>query len=93
MIIEGLLNIVKGFLLLIMSPLHFPALPSGLLTLIHAEQFQNAVFSGVSIMAGYTHFSFLSGLFLFVMQLHVIEMLYKWICWVLRKIPIFNVRG
>lgn len=93
MIIEAILNLVKGFLLLIMSPLDFPSLPSGLLSFIHAEQFANSVFSGVSILAGYTHFSFLSGLFLFVMYLHVIELLYKWICWVLRKIPILNVRG
>lgn len=93
MIIEGILSVVKGFLLLIMSPLDFPSLPQGLLTFIHAEQFANAVFSGVSILAGYTHFVFLSGLFLFVMYLHVMELVYKWICWVLRKIPLINVRG
>lgn len=93
MIVEGILTVVKGFLLLIMSPLNFPSLPEGLLSFIHAEQFGNAVFSGVSILAGYTHFSFLSGLFLFVMYLHVMELVYKWICWVLRKIPLLNVRG
>ena len=93
MILEAILTAVKAFLLLIMSPLNFPSLPEGLLTFVHAEQFANAVFSGVSILAGYTHFAFLSGLFLFVMYLHVIELLYKWICWVLRKIPILNVRG
>ena len=93
MIIEGILSVVKAFLLLIMSPLDFPSLPQGLLTFIHAQQFQNAVFSGVSILAGYTHFALLSGLFLFVMYLHVIELVYKWVCWILRKIPILNVRG
>lgn len=93
MIIEGILSVVKAFLLLIMSPLDFPDLPEGLLTFIYAEQFSNAVFSGVSILAGYTHFQFLCGLFLFVMYLHVMELVYKWICWVLRKIPILNVRG
>ena len=93
MILEALLSIVKAFLILIMSPINFPSLPEGLLTVLHDLKFSQAIASGLSIIACYTHFAFLSGLFLTIMVFRTLEFLYKWICWVLRKIPILNVRG
>lgn len=93
MILNAILTVVKAVVTVLLSPIHFPELPEGIYTVIHYTMFQNALTSGVSILASYTHFVFLSGLFLSVMVFRTLELLYKWICWVLRKIPILNVRG
>lgn len=93
MILNAILTVVKVVLIALMQPFNIPALPGGVYTVLHYEMFTNALASGVSILAAYTHFSFLSGLFLAVMVFHALELLWKWISWVLRKIPIINVRG
>ena len=93
MIIEALLTVVGAFLSLIMSPLHFPTLPDAVRDVLYDSYFIQSMTSGVSLFAGFTHFQFILGLFLFCMMFHVMELGYKWICWVLRKIPVLNVRG
>ena len=93
MILEALLSIVRAFVVLLLTPINFPSLPEAVTNILLDQTFTGAISSGFSIIASYTHWSFISGLFLSVMAFRVIELLYKWICWVLRKIPVLNVRG
>lgn len=93
MIIEALLNLVHSFVALILSPIDFPSLPAGLADVLQNAWFAQAMGSGIALLAAYTHFEFISGLFLTVAFIHVLEVVYKWCCWILRKIPFLNVRG
>ena len=65
MIVEGLLNAVSFLLTHFFSLFDFPHIPQTVHNVLHDTQFITAMGAGVSVVAGYTDFTFLLALFVF----------------------------
>lgn len=89
MIIEGLLNLLSSLLGLLLTPIDIPSLPPEVATTLSAMYGYLA--DGLGIFAAFTHFSFLITLFGIVIVIDVAMLLYKFIRWVLQKIPMAGI--
>lgn len=89
MIIEGLLNILSWLLGLLLAPIDIPDLPQGVHTAIAWAM--DHLLAGLGIFAAFTHFSFLMTLFGIVVVIESAMLLYKFIMWILKKIPVAGI--
>lgn len=89
MIIEGLLSILSWLLGLLLSPIHIPELPAGVHTAIAWAM--EHLLAGLGIFAAFTHFSFLMSLFAIVVIIDAAMLIYKFVMWILKKIPVAGI--
>lgn len=89
MIIEGLLGLVSSLLSLLLYPIHIPPLPDSVASIL--SQASVYLGDGLGIFAAFTHFSFLMSLFAIVVVIDAAMMVYKFVRWVLQKIPMASI--
>lgn len=89
MIIEGLLTIVKNLLELLLTPIDIPELPESVSTII--QQACTYFADGLGIFAAFTHFSYIMTLFAIVLVIDAAMLIYKFVRWVLQKIPMASI--
>lgn len=90
MIITALLNLIQKLLDFLLSPIEIPQLPEGV----------EAVFSkalsyladGLGIFAAFTHFDYIMTLFVTVIVIDSAMLVYKFVRWVLQKIPMAGIK-
>lgn len=85
MIIEGLLSVIKKLLTLLLSPIDIPSLPSGVQEVI--SKGMNYIIDGLGIFASFTHYQFIMALISIVLVIESAFLLYKFVLWLLRKVP------
>ena len=89
MIIEALLNVIAGFLAVLLYPLQLAQLPDNIADIM--VTLLGYLADGVAIVAAYTHFTFLVVLFEIVIAIDILYTLYIIVMWILRKIPFLGV--
>lgn len=85
MIIEGLLNLILWLLGLLMTPIDIPDLPQGVSTAL--SYMYTYLADGAGILAAFTHYHFLMALLAIVFVIDAALLLWKFIRWVIQKIP------
>ena len=85
MIIEGLLSVIKNLLILLLSPIDIPPLPSGVHEVI--SKGMNYIIDGLGIFAAFTHYQFIMSLVAIVIVIDAAFLIYKFVLWLLRKVP------
>lgn len=86
MIVAALLNLVSGLLGLLLSPLHIPALPEGVSSAMSSGM--SYVRDGLTLVAAYTHWDFLCALFVAAIAIEAAMLVYKFVMWIIKKIPV-----
>lgn len=86
MIVEALLNLVKGLLILLLTPIQIPPLPEGVVTTLEAGT--TYMIDGLSIFAAFTHYQYIFGLLAVVLIIQAAMLLYKFVMWIIKKIPL-----
>ena len=89
MIIEALLGLMSGLLDWLTAPFNIPLLPPEVNVLLQTVLDYLAV--GFGILANYTHLDYLFVLFGIVLAFDVGIFGYKFVMWILRKIPILGI--
>lgn len=89
MIVEGLLDLLYGLLDLLLRPIDIPDLPQGVEDVMQTAG--SYITQGLGVVAAFTHLSYLTGLFAVVIVIEVAMLLYKFVRWVLQKIPMAAV--
>lgn len=90
MIVSGLLTLIKGFLSLLLNPISIPMLPDGVETTI--DQGLDYISDGLGIFAAFTHYSYLLSLFMIVLVIEAAMLVYKFVRWLLQKIPMLGIK-
>lgn len=89
MLIDGLIDLLFGLVDWLTSGLNIPALPPELMSLVaNVTQY---ITVGIAILSNYTHMDYLLVLFGIVVAVDVGLLGYKFIMWVLRKIPMLGM--
>lgn len=89
MIIEGLLTLIHWLLDLLLTPIDIPDLPEGVASALSSVyQF---LADGLGIFAAFTHYRFIFSLFAIVIIIDVAMLLWKFVRWVLQKIPMGGI--
>lgn len=91
MIIEGLLSAVVWLISLLFHAINFPSLPEAFVTFWNDSNAALHMANGIRILAAYTHFVFLSALFVVSQTISAMETAWKLVRWVLRKIPFLGI--
>lgn len=89
MILEGLLAIVQKLLETLLSPINIPDLPSDVSAVI--TKAMTYLLDGLGIFAAYTHYQFLMALLAIVIIIDAAMLVYKFVLWILRKIPAVGI--
>lgn len=89
MIIEMVFNLILAFLRVILLPARIENIPSDILTVL--ATLTGYLIEGGRVVAAYTHAIYLTTLLTFVISLSVIRNTWRFLRWVLRKIPFINV--
>lgn len=90
MIIKLLLDLVYSVVSVLTVPINIPSLPAGVQTAF--ADFLGYIQTGIAILSTYTHMSYLLVLFGLVVSVDVGIMLYKFVMWVLKKIPMLGIK-
>lgn len=85
MLIYGLMQLLYWFLSVLLFPIHIPSLPSGIDTVL--DSVLDYIDQGLDILAAFTHFSYISSLFVASLGIYAAMLIYKFIIWLLKKIP------
>lgn len=85
MIIEALLTLIHWLLDLLMTPIDIPSLPEGAQTAL--SRMYAYLADGLGIFAAFTHYQFIMALFAIVIVIDAALLVWKFIRWVIQKIP------
>lgn len=85
MILEGLLSVIQKLLETLLQPIHIPDLPDSVSTVI--QKAMNYLLDGLGIFAAFTHYQFIMALLGIVIVIEAAFLLYKFVMWILKKIP------
>lgn len=85
MIIEGLLTLFQRIIGLLLTPINIPSLPEGVQTVM--QSVGTYITQGLGLIGAFVHLPFLLSLFAIVVIIDAAMLIYKFIVWVLRKIP------
>lgn len=89
MLIDFLIDILFGLIDFITSGLNIPAFPDEAISVINdVVQYLQL---GLAILGNYTHLDYLLTLFGVIVAIDVAILSYKFIMWVLRKIPMLGI--
>lgn len=89
MLIEMLLNLLFNVFSALTSAINLPSFPTEVTNILNS--FVEYVTMGIGILANYTHLPYLLTLFGIVVAVEAGILLYKFVMWVLRKIPMINI--
>lgn len=89
MLIEMLLNLLFNVFSALTSAINLPSFPAEVFEVINT--FSEYVTMGIGILANYTHLPYLLTLFGIVIAVEAGILIYKFVMWVLRKIPMINI--
>ena len=90
MIIEALLSVLYTVFSALTSFIDIPSMPPEVAAVF--QDFLQWLQVGLSILASYTHLSYLLVLFGIVMAVDIGISIYHFVMWVLKKIPILNIK-
>lgn len=85
MIIEALLTLIHWLLGLLMIPIDIPDLPQGVSLAL--SRMYTYLADGLGIFAAFTHYQFIMSLFAIVVVIDAAMLVWKFIRWVIQKIP------
>lgn len=89
MIIELLLSALYNLFSLLTTPINIPTLPTSIQNVL--DMALGYISAGVGILANYTHIEYLLTLFGIIILIDVGLAVYKFVMWVIRKIPMINI--
>lgn len=89
MIINALFLLIKGLLRLLLSPLTLITFPASVASVV--ARFIEIIAEGSKFVSAFFHPSYVGGLLAFVISVAAFMNGYRFIMWILRKIPIFNI--
>lgn len=89
MLVSSLLNFLLWLLGLLLTPIDIPDLPENVSTVIAWAM--DHLMNGLSIFAAFTHFSYIMILFGIVVVIDAAMLIYKFVMWILRKIPMVSI--
>lgn len=89
MIVNALIDLLYGLIDWITSGLNIPALPPEVVQV--ANQVTEYLVVGLKLIANYTHLDYLLVLFGIVVAVDAGLLVYKFIMWVIRKIPMLGI--
>lgn len=89
MIINALMIVLLGVFSALTMVIKIPSMADGVKEVLAIAL--DYITSGVAIVANYTNFSYLLSLFTIVMIADAGIMVYKFVMWVLRKIPVLGI--
>lgn len=89
MLIKAILDVVYAIFSVLTAPINIPAMPDSVSTIM-ADALEY-IRVGLQIVASYTHLSYLLVLFGIVVAVDVGILVYKFVMWVLRKIPMLGL--
>ena len=89
MIIEMLLNAIYNVFKVLTTPINIPDLPQTALD--YVNQFFDYMVMGAGILANYTPFTYLMSVFGILLAVDVGILLYHFVMWVIRKIPMLGM--
>ena len=89
MIVEGLLTVIQNLLELLLGPIDIPDLPESLGSVIDTAI--DYMLDGLSIFAAFTHYQFIMALLAATITIEAAMLLYKFILWILKKIPASSI--
>ena len=90
MIIQALLDLLYGVFALLTTPISIPTLPSEVTTII--ASIMSYLNTGLAIMNCYFDVTYLWNLFMLVGSVDVGIGVYKFVMYILRKIPFFGIK-
>lgn len=90
MIVNGLLTLVYGFLTFMFSAVNLPTFPASFMG--YVDSFIVYLESGVQILGNYVDLGYLLLLFEIFIALWLAFELWKFVFWVLRKIPLLGIK-
>lgn len=90
MIVELLLNVVYAVIAVLTAPINLPMMDNNVLSVI--TQYFDYLTAGITILNTYIDLGYLSILFGLVVLLDLGMLLYKFIIWFLKKIPVVNFK-
>lgn len=88
MIIKGLLLLVTGLISII--PFSLPSLPSNVSSMLNT--FLGYLNDGIGLLSNFVHIGYLKTLFLIFIGIESALLIYKFAMWVIKKIPMLNVK-
>ena len=89
MILEGLLSVIQTLLEALLAPIHIPDLPATVENVI--SQAMTYLLDGLGIFAAFTHYQFLMALLAIVVIIEAAMLVYKFVLWILKKIPVAGI--
>lgn len=90
MIIELLMTLVLNVFEVLTSAIDLPELPSSIESVFNTAF--DYIFSGIEILANYTHYSYLITLFMVIVTVDVGLHMYQAVMYILKKIPMINIK-
>lgn len=89
MIIKLILDVLYAVFSLLTAPINIPSLPDGVSEVI--SQYLEYLSAGFSILSCYVNMTYLLSLFGIVLLVDIGLFLYKFVMWILRKIPMLGI--
>lgn len=89
MIVKGLLDLLYGIFDVLTLPISIPGIPDGVKEIIATAL--DYITSGVGILAQFFDMNYLLGLFSIVIIIEGAVLVYKFVMWVLKKIPMLGI--
>ena len=89
MLVDALIDMLYSLIDWITSGLNIPQLPDGVADVL--ANFVQYVATGIAILSNYTHMDYLLILFGVVVGVEAAILIYKFIMWIIRKIPMLGI--
>lgn len=89
MIIMGLMNLVYNLFSLLTAAINIPSLPGSISTVM--DMLLGALSTGLGLLACYCHLDYLLVLWGILIAVDAGLMIYRFVMWILRKIPMLGL--
>lgn len=89
MIVQGLMDLVYNLFSLLTAAINIPSLPEGVSGIL--EVLTGAISTGLGLLACYCHLDYLLLLFGLIIAVDAGLMIYRFVMWILKKIPMLGI--
>lgn len=89
MILSFILDVIYSLFSFLTTPINLPDMPSSVSRAM--EQMLGYIEAGVGVLSAYTPYSYLVSLFAIVVAVEVGISIYKFVMWVIKKIPMLGM--
>ena len=89
MIVSLLMSVLYGAVSLLTAPINIPSLPDGVQEVVN--QYLGYISDGMTILNVYVDLGYLFTLFGLILLVDIGLLLYKFVMWILRKIPVLGI--